>query len=147
MRGKLEQIQDQRITLQRFQHEYLEAYAYHGTKGQYCSERVQGKKSIYYSSIDAAHEAIQDLNQDILLLLKAQIDIWRRISRNEKEMLPVEQAINYLSKADREICEYKYKYKMSFDEIAKAVSMSKSGVRHRRRKIVAFIYKYLIEMI
>lgn len=144
MRGNVEKLQAQRISLQAFQHEYLEACAYQGAKGQYSSERVQGKKSIYFSSIDAAYEAIQDMTgEEIPLLFKRQAALLLKISRNEIDMMPVEQAIGYLAKIDKDICEYRYKYKLSFDEIARSLNLSRGAVRHRRVKIVRCISERL----
>lgn len=139
MHGQAEKLHSRRQDLQEFQADYIESCAYQGAKGQYCSERVGGKKSIYHSSIDSAHEAVQDLAKEIPLLADNEAKLLSKISRNERETMAIQLAMGYLNKIDKDICEYKYRYHMSLDEIAQNVNMSKSAVRARRSKLVRCI--------
>ncbi len=147
LKAKANRTHDNRLKLMFLRNEYREACAYQGAKTQYVAERVQGKKSIYSNPIEPAMEAAHELDLEILLLWERMLNLENRIDKYEQDILAIKHAISYLAKTDQQICQYKYKHKMSFDDIAKAVSMSKSGVRHRRRKIVAFVYNYLNEMI
>lgn len=139
LRGQEERIGITKIKLMGLKEEYIEACAYQGAKAQYGSNRVQGKKSIYSNPIEPAVNAMEDLNVEIDLLWQRQVKLMGRITRNEEEMAVIQLAINYLNKLDRDICEYKYRYHMSLDEIAQNVNMSKSAVRARREKIVRCI--------
>ncbi len=137
--GQAKNIEERHRKLSMLRSEYREACSYRGSGAQYRSEKVQGKKSIYHSPIESAYEAMQELNDEISLLLERLLRLETKIVRSEGEVEEIREAVSYLSKIDREICEYKYKYKMSFDDIARVVNLSKSGVRHRRRKIVSII--------
>ncbi len=139
MRGHIERFEDRRLKLMLLRREYLESCAYQGAKAQYGAERTQGKKSIYSNPIEPAVDAVTDLNNDIFLLWEKQVKLEKIIGERERDMAVIQMAISYLAHLDRQICLFKYKYKMSFDDIARSVNMSKSGVRHRRRKIVTYI--------
>lgn len=139
MRGQEERIESNRMKLIGLRYEYIEACAYQGAKAQYASEHVQGKKSIYSNPIEPAVNAMDDLQSEIDHLFDKQISLLKKIPRKEKEMAMIRMAIECLSRMDRDICEYKYRHKMSLDEIARLSNLSKGAVRHRREKIVRHV--------
>jgi hypothetical protein len=126
-------------------HEYPESCAYQGAKASYGlgSERVQGAKSIYHNPIESAADAVQDLEEEISLLWERQLKLLSKIDKYEQDITKIAHCLSYLKPLDREICEYKYKYKMSLEEIARNVNLSRGAVRYRRYKIVSLISERL----
>ena len=139
MRGQEERVSETRIKLIFMRSEYIEACAYQGASAQYGSEHVQGRKSIYSNPIEPAVNAMDGLHDKLKKLWERQMKLVDDITKKEEEMAAIQMAISYLSKLDRDICEYKYRYKMSLEEIARHVNMSKGAIRNRRAKIVGHI--------
>lgn len=145
LRAQEERTESNRRKLIHLRHDYQESCAYQGAKASYGlgSERVQGAKSIYHNPIEPAADAVQDLHDEISLLWERLLKLQTKIDRYEQDMTLIGHCISYLKQVDKDICEMKYKYKMSFEEIARNVNLSRGAVRHRRVKIVRFISERL----
>ncbi len=139
MRGMEERISTTKTKLMGLKDEYIEACAYQGAKAQYASEHVQGKKSIYSNPIEPAVNAMEGMRNEIDLLCIRQTRITGDIFRKEAEAAVIRLAIGYLNGLDKDICEYKYRYHMSLDEIARHVNLSVGAIRARREKIVQHV--------
>jgi hypothetical protein len=145
LKAQKERTERNRVKLMHLWHEYQESCAYQGAKASYGlgSERVQGAKSIYHNPIEPAADAVDDLREEISLLWERQLRLQRKIDRYEQDMVFLRHCISCLKPLDIDICQYKYKYKLSFDEIARTVNLSRGAVRHRRVKIVRCISERL----
>lgn len=141
LKAQEERTEASRRKLIHLRHEYQESCAYQGAKASYGlgSERVQGAKSIYHNPIEPAADAVQDLNDEISLLWERLLKLQTKIDRYEQDMELIKYCISCLRAIDQQVCEYRYRYKLSFEEIARNVNLSKGAIWTRREKIVRYI--------
>lgn len=134
---------ERRNNLIEIKSESRESLCYQGGSGQFGSERVQGKKSIYHSPIESAHEANQELSAEIHEMWEKVCELETRIVQLRNQTDDIRIALGQLNPFDKEITEYKYRYKMSIRQIARIKNMNKNTIERQRQRIVGELGKML----
>lgn len=146
LRAKVDSIQDRRINLMAVRRESRESLCYQGGSGQYGSERVQGKKSIYHSPVESAYEASRELSAELYDMWTHILNLERKISRLQGQTDGIRIALSQLSSFEAEIVEYKYRYKMSTRQIGRIKDMHKNTIERQRQRIIEELGKVLAEV-
>lgn len=105
-------------------------------------ERVQGRKSVYYSPVE---EAFLDICEHTEKLLARRMKLMTRVISLRQKTAGIRYALSQLQPFDREIVEYKYRYRMSTRQIARIKNMNKNTIEKRRQEIIEDIGEMLRE--
>ena len=143
LRIKSDSIQERRLNLMLIGRDSRESLCYQGGSGQYSSERVQGKKSIYHSPVESAYEASHDLNVELEEMWIRILDLERKVTNLQDETDRIRIALSQFNPFDQEIIEYKYRLKMSIRQIARIKNMNKNTIERQRQRIVGELGKMI----
>mgnify|MGYP003734993275 CR=1 FL=1 len=103
-------------------------------------ERVQGRKSVYYSPVE---EAFLDICEHTERLLARRMKLMTRVISLRQKNAGIRYALSQLQPFDREIVEYKYRYRMSTRQIGRVKGMSKNTVERQRQRIIGELGRIL----
>ncbi len=104
-------------------------------------ERVQGRKSVYYSPVE---EAFLDICEHTERLLARRMKLMTRVISLRQRTAGIRYALSQLPPFDREIVEYKYRYRMSTRQIGRVKGMSKNTVERQRQRIIGELGRMLV---
>lgn len=113
-----------------------------GLTVRYSAERVQGKRSVYCSPVE---EAYLDICEQTEKLLARRIRLQTRVISLRQKTAGVRYALSQLSPFEREIIEYKYRYKMSTRQIGRIKNMHKNTIERQRQRIVEELGRWKFE--
>lgn len=134
-------VEKELAEMQHMTHSTYEIAASMGLTTNLTVERVQGRKSVYYSPVE---EAFLDICEHTEKLLARRMKLMTRVISLRQKTAGIQYALSQLQPFDREIVEYKYRYRMSTRQIGRVKGMSKNTVERQRQRIIGELGRMLV---
>lgn len=142
LENALDGVNQEIYDIQHMSQETYEIAASMGLTANLTGERIQGRKSVYYSPVE---EAYLDICEHTEKLLARRIKLQTRVISLRQKTAGVKYALSQLPAFEAEIVEYKYRYKMSTRQIGRIKGMHKNTIERQRQRIIEGLGKVLVE--
>ncbi len=143
LENALDGVNQEIYDIQHMSQETYEIAASMGLTANLTGERIQGRKSVYYSPVE---EAYLDICEHTEKLLARRIKLQTRVISLRQKTAGVKYALSQLPAFEAEIVEYKYRYKMSTRQIGRIKDMHKNTIERQRQRIIEELGKVLAEV-